>query len=337
MKSESQSSSAHKADSSPEKSGGGSKWINILDVAAKLIAAGAVVAVSVIANQFQSSMSASNLLSQREQADSTLRAGMFRDLIGPIVGSTKTSEDISADRERLLVELLALNFHDHFELKPVMLHVDDRLAHEEIKEMDPTQRENARESLRSAARRVQQRQLASLTQVESDSPPEQQACVYRLDMEERSQQNITKEIPLPQPCSVLTRDFDDLILINSPSGLYTLTFTISSPKSWEEQSFLVSIQIANNKAMGNKSKTKTKTVTAGEDFLLTWFDLPFADNTLLADGTRFSLVIDKVNPKDKKATLKLVWFPLDYFSERERPVNHRQLREKLGLTLPVRP
>jgi len=167
-----------------------------------------------------------------------------------------------------------------------------------------------------------------LTKVESDLSPEQQACVYRLDMKERPQQNITEGTPSPQPCSTLAKDFDALISINSPSGMYTLTFVISSPHRWEDQSFLVSMRIA-NKAVDNKSKT----VSAANDFLLTWFDFPFTDNTLLADGTRFALVIDQVKPKDKEATLKLVWFPQDYFSERERPTNHRQLREKLGLTL----
>jgi hypothetical protein len=40
-----------------------------------------------------------------------------------------------------------------------------------------------------------------------------------------------------------------------------------------------------------------------------------------------------VKPKEEKATLKLVWFPQDYFSARERPTNHRQFREKLGIAL----
>ena len=102
---------------------------------------------------------------------------MFHDLIGPIVGSEKSSGNISLDRQRLLVELLALNFHEHFELKPVMVHVDERLAHEEIPGMDQSQRENARGSLRSVARRVLQSQLAMLTKAENPSSPEQQACV----------------------------------------------------------------------------------------------------------------------------------------------------------------
>lgn len=318
---------ARQATGQQGRSGPSAQWISLLDVAAKLIGASVLVAATIIANKFQSSMSATNLLSQREQADSTLRAGMFRDLIGPIAGSNKANENIPADRERLLVELLALNFHEHFELKPVMLHVDDRLAHEKSEEMNQAQKENARESLRSVARRVLQRQLAALTKVEEDSLPEAQACVYRLDMNELLPSNSPQATSAPPPCSRIAGNFGSLISVNSPSGMYTLTFVIAKPERWEDQNFSVQMQIA------NKATNQSRAIAVPYEFLLTWFDFPFTDNTLLADGTRFSLAIDRVSPQDKTATLKLIWFPQDYFSARERPTNHHQLREKLGLTL----
>jgi len=352
MKTESQLNSAYKLDNSPEKrskdSEGSkvSKAKDILDLAVKLIAASSVVAVAFIANRFQSSMTATNLLSQREQADSALRAGMFHDLIDPIFGSQKSNEGTPVDRERLLVELLALNFHEHFELKPLMLHVDARLAHGEIKGMDQHQRKNARESLRSVARRVLQRQLAMLTKVENDSPPEQQACLYKLNIRETreetqqhhpqdTQPEIAKDLPLSQSCSTHStlstspKYFGDLICINSPNGIYTVCLTISRPERWEDQTFQVLMQI--NEAVNNGSTSKL--VSADHDFLLTWFDFPFTDNALLADGTRFALVIDTVYPDEKAVKLTFVWFPKDYFSARERPTNYSQLREKLGLKL----
>lgn len=83
----------------------------------------------------------------------------------------------------------------------------------------------------------------------------------------------------------------------------------------------------------NGGSKESQMGSADNDFLLTWFDFPFTDNTLLADGTRFSLVIDDVRLQQKKAVLKLVWFPQDYFSARERPTNYREFREKLGLNI----
>lgn len=304
----------------------GSNWADILDVVAKLIGAGAVVAATIIANRYQSSMTATNLLVQREQADSSLRAGMFHDLIGPIVGPGNNQGVISVDRERLLTELLALNFHEHFELKPLMLHVDNRLAFEDSKETNQAQRDHARDSLRSVARRVIQRQISTLTKADRGSLPAQQACIYNLQMDVRDPMKDKEPTPPLEPCSSLKRNFDDLISMGSPSGIYTLAFTINNtPESWERQSFDVSMRVSRREGdRGGKQ-------IADAEFLLTRFDFPFSSNTLLADGTRFSLVIDRVEPYLKRVHLMLIWFPQDYFAAQERPTNYRQFREKLGL------
>ncbi|HEX4985290.1 MAG TPA: hypothetical protein VFV71_04370 [Burkholderiales bacterium] len=295
-------------------------------MAAKLIAALAVVVAALVASTFQSSMTATNLLSQREQADSTLRAGMFHDLIGQMLSFDKSNGDIPPDRERLLVELLALNFHEHFELKPVMIHVDDRLTREKVSTMTEDQRGAARESLRSVARRVLQRQMAMLTQADGDLQPTERACVQRFDLSSRPGKSATVASSAA-PCSVVGGYFDDLISVDSPSHLYTLAFTIT-PTSWKDEAFRVSMRI-----IGKTADSQGNFAVADHDFLLTWFDFPFTDNMLLADGTRFSLVLDRVDTKVKTASAKLVWFPKDYFSASERPINHRQFREKLGIAL----
>ncbi len=329
-----------------KNSNSGINFIGIFDTVAKLIGACAIVAATVVANRYQSAITATNLLVQREQADSNLRAGMFRDLIGPLVGTSNGKGEISVDRERLLVELLALNFHDHFALKPLLIHIDDRLAHEEDSGMSQTQRTSARESLRSSARRVAQQQLSLLTKAESETTPEQQACIYYLQLDMRTlQSGKTTALSTLQPCSSMQRYFNDLISINSPNGLYTLAFTISPPKNWVDQNFDVfmsisrkdhqkdkMVQTPDNVEIEKKSNDyKNHRHVADQDFQLTWFDFPFSDNTLLADGTRFTLVIDRVEPVLQRVSLKLVWFPQDYFAAQERPTNHRQFREKLGL------
>ncbi|WP_157657150.1 hypothetical protein [Burkholderia ubonensis] len=336
--------SAEKTGNSPTNNGKDSsersRLIDTLDVTAKLIGAGAIVATAVIANTFQSNITTTSLQSQREQAESALRANMFHDLIGPIVGSEKSSDDIPVNREGVLVQLLALNFHEHFELKPLMWHLDNRLAHEGIVGMNQTQRENEREMLRAAARRVIQRQVAMLTTSEVGLLKEQQACTYEFMIMERQPQQ-EKSQRITQPCSSLpvTRFFGDLITIKSPNGIYTLTFKISDP-DWENQTFKVSTTIADNyvkklpgsaQATSEATENKSKTYLRSSDFLLTWFDFPLSDNTLLADGTRFSLFLDYIPiPSGKKAAyFRLLWFPQDFFSPQERPTNYH----KIGITL----
>src|SRR4029079_107281 len=84
---------------------------------------------------------------------------MMRALLGPLRQSEteQAAKGDQADLPRaqrlaLLAELLALNFHEHFELGPLLRYVDTL----------PGQTEDARQRLRSTSRRVISRQLAPL-------------------------------------------------------------------------------------------------------------------------------------------------------------------------------
>ena len=57
------------------------------------------------------------IVSKREMADTELRAKMFENLIKCFFGSTSQQK---TDKEKLtLLRLLALNFHEFFDLKPL--------------------------------------------------------------------------------------------------------------------------------------------------------------------------------------------------------------------------
>ncbi|TPW10413.1 MAG: hypothetical protein FD130_2226 [Halothiobacillaceae bacterium] len=260
MESKSPTSSLPPVEEGPAKGGWKLKATEIIDMVVKLVPAAAVVATALIANNFQASMSTTNLLSQREQADSTLRADMFKGLITPILGSQKDN-GIPVDREQLMVELLALNFHESFELKPIMLHVENRLVQEQSNKINHTG-QTPQQSLRSIANRVLQRQLAAITKVESNSTPGQQACIYRIDLEGEAQATGAEESPSPPPCSTIKKTFKQLIEVPSPNGAYTLHLQIEIPKgkNLDDQLFQAAMIIT-----GNKS-TKA---TAKYDFLLT--------------------------------------------------------------------
>jgi len=137
----------------------------------KLAGSLAIVAGASLAHNYESKLSAVTLISEREQAQSQLRASMFSNLITPISGPSKEKE-IGPHRERVLVELLALNFHEDFEFKPLMLHVDKRLSkacnpnHDaeknDEKKISKEQAKEDRASLRSIARRITSKQIKTL-------------------------------------------------------------------------------------------------------------------------------------------------------------------------------
>ncbi len=317
----------------------------IADGAAKVVAAGAIVAAAVIANDYQQKMSATTLISQREQAESQLRASMFSDLIGPVVGPRKEGEEIDVSRERLLVELLALNFDEHFELKPLLMHVDTRLAGEEARARADNHPQAAqslareRGSLRSIARRVIQRQIAALTQGQEKAPPgEDRAKVVTLTL---CQQGDAAAGPCGGGEGVY--GFGQAIADTSPDGKQGLTILITEP-DWENQTVTVqtAVRRAGGPQAGQDRRDETSAVLNG--FHLTWFDFPLTDNTLLGDGNRFALVLEALGAPTAgsngaapncaagcTAVVKLIWFPKDYFTPRERPINYQEFRSRLGI------
>src|SRR2546423_1235834 len=101
-----------------------------LDVFAKLLGASAVLLVALFANSLQGRLTGASIQSQREQAESQLRASMFNSLISPISGPQTGDKPMPADREVVLTELLALNFNENFEMKPLLDDANRRLAEE---------------------------------------------------------------------------------------------------------------------------------------------------------------------------------------------------------------
>ncbi len=289
-----------------------------------------------IANNYQSKMSAATLISQREQAESQLRATMFSNLISPIVGSYKdggkSQGEIPLERERLLVEMLALNFHDHFEFKPFLIHVDKRLA----TELDKDEREKAHESLKSVTRRVISRQIATILNLGSkkDKTEIQTLNIFELPQDEKQRKDYEElkkyfSDSKYRESGVYLGGFGDEILLESPDKSYSLYISIKSC-NWDNETCEVYFRIH------HKAQENEKRFNQGEQphFTLTWFDFPFTDNTLLADGNRFAVVLDQFsgpNVPNKSVVFKIIWFPKVYFTPRERPINYTEIREKLGI------
>lgn len=302
-------------ESNPGNRGSGSGGIlKVLDTLAKVAAAAAVVGAALIANTFQSKMTAVTVLSQREQAESELRATMFSNLIGPIAGPARNGTEISSEREKLLVELLALNFHEHFEFKPLLEFVDKRLA-SEGKEKD-------RRSLRSIAKRVIDRQVASLLK---EGAKQDRTEVIQLLFTDPPRTEPQKEILKVMNGKIFGRFYN----LKSPDGTWRLDLTATTP-DWENKNIRIHMNLKNSVSERDKGYQDIFM-----EFTLTPYDFPLTDNTLLADGNRFAVVLDNIelDPgiKTGTVTMRLIWFPKNYFTPRERPINYSEFREKLGI------
>ena len=287
----------------------------------------------VIANSFQRQISGTTLLSERERAETQLRASMFSSLIQPIGGAEKGA-DIDPDREQLLVELLALNFHEHFELKPLFEWVYQR----RVKKGD--EGEEARRSLRSIARRIIGRQIAALRKEGRGAVSQGEgAKVYELTIVDKLQNDTQekqpellkkKEIelleekaknPNPNVTKVVGGLKELMGDLTSPDKEHTVEILVTEA-DWKSGKFRVKLDIL------DAEKKVENSVTFG----ITPFDFPFTDNTVFPDGNRFSLTVHGVDETGglRTATLRLIWFPKHYYTPRERPLSHHHFLKLIG-------
>ena len=312
-------------------------WVReILDWVVKLLPVIATILLAILAENYKASLTTSTLLSEREKADSQLRTEMFSRLVDPISGA-KSGTDVSREREQLLAELLSLNFHEHIGLKPLLSHVDGRLARESV-DIDEAKAEAARlarQSFRSVVGSVIARQTAMLTRSNGDGPNESGAQIQKLDI---GLPNLDAKLAATlQRKNDFVKPFNEPIELENPARTHSLFLTVREP-NWYNETFRVEVGIYAKKSGVELAK---------HDFQLSWFDFPLTDNTLLADGTRFAIVLDQVYDTDgriagakldqaksdvtKRVRISIVWFPKDYIAARERPTNYREFRKSLGL------
>lgn len=299
------------SDEPQKEQTGVSRW---LDISFKVASTLMLLASPFIINAYQSKMSATTMLSQREQAESALRASMFSNLIGPLIGPGG-GKGVDLEREQLLIELLVLNFDEHFESKPLLRHIDNRISTEIP---DGKKRDDARSSIRSVAHRVISRQVASLLNegIGSDKTVIKSLFVMSpslYDANKRDYENASKD------SDVRYAWFGKDISLEFPDRNYLLTVKIDRCDLINE-SCDVSYTV---KAQRNSSEEINRT------FQLTAFDFPLTDNTLLADGNRFALILDGIS--NDVVGIKVLWFPKAYFTPRERPINYSEIRKKLDL------
>lgn len=281
---------------------GGGWLLKYIDSLAKLVAAVAIVAATIVAQRYESRTTSLSLLNQREQSETQLRASMLQNLIEPIVG-TKGGADIAADREELLVELLTLNFHDHFEFKPLLVRVDARLAAQHL--------EDDREDLASIARRVIDRQINMLTVTRAERGKQAAVRTFYFSTE-----------PSTEPCEGKNCE------VMSPDGKWIVSVTVWKIDAAKRTASVIvtSRPVRRNEPGWMRGDVL---VRQGLDFELTQFDFPLTDYTMLDDQHRFAISLFEIGADG--GAIKIVWFPVGYITERERPFDFKAMREKMSL------
>jgi hypothetical protein len=266
-----------------------------------------------------------SLRNQREESETNLRSAMFRELVGPLlqseteqVGKGDNADLPRAQRLALLAELLALNFHEHFELGPLLRYVDTL----------PGQTAEARARLRSTSRRVISRQLAPLLASASTTTAASHPAFQEISLvsDGTGPADALLSCAMPEAAAAPAATGGALTLncsttangtplrIVSPDGRDKLQVNVRAV-SWAAQTVgIYSILL--------DAKGESQAHTPPIEFTLSPYSFPFSDNTLLPSGNRFGIYLTRLDDIPGVARimrLSFVWFPKQFVPPRERP------------------
>jgi hypothetical protein len=239
----------------------------------------------------------SELMSKREESESALRKDMFVSIFGTFLRPTGGS----LNSDVLNLELLAYNFHESLDLKPLFLDLKRRIARGEASAHTPAQREeyaDYRDRIERVAREIARKQMIVL---EGVGRTVDRAVDLTGDPEGTSLEP-----------AVLTLD-----------GMQT-TFSIdvlSVDRKNREIQIGLSIETPDS-TLGRQTKTAS--------FGIGFFDFPMIDNTRLDKGQRCAVVLN--NFSDESADLTLVLFPGTYASLKEKPYFDEVIQSVLSTT-----
>ena len=228
------------------------------------------------------------LMSSREQAESGLRKDMFLS----VIQSFLRTDGADLEAKMLNLEMLAYNFHESLNLKPLFAHMDRQVNGSKGRD-----NANYMGRLDQVAREITNRQMVLLQQVGRKFDRSVDFEKFRaspggleLDVEKLVLDNIEREFML----SVLEYDPGRRAL--------TIELGVRTPK--------------------DSASVQRRTFHVG------YYDFPMIDNTRLSEDQRAAVVLNQMN--DSAADLTIVYFPGSYASMREK-VSYDEVVERLRL------
>ena len=227
-----------------------------------------------------------DLVTKREEADSSLRQAMFKSVIDSFLG--KFAED--KEKEVLGLELLAYNFNDSLELGPLFKDVYLKT----LRYRGPARiRQDLIERLKKVATEVTTKQVAALAEAGEkwDAPVD-----FRELSKDPSGSVTVLDEPLPVP---LNRSKD----ASEPKQRLKLEVL---EVNREREELKVRLEV----------RSLSKAAVRDATFWVSHFDFPMLDNTRLAGGQRCAVVLQQFD--QDSAQITVVYFPGSRSSLKEK-------------------
>jgi hypothetical protein len=223
------------------------------------------------------------LMSQREGADSALRKDMFSSIIGTFLKPASGS----VEQQILHLELLANNFHEALDLRPLFKHI-----HRELAAHNP--RRDALERLEKLAEEVTSKELVGLAEAG-------RVRVVNIDLRKLADN--------PAGLEVFR---DDLQMRSDPKGETTRRFILEA-LSWDDnrREGLIRMRVSEPRNF--------EAFEIDDTFVVGFFDFPLVDNTHLSKGQRCAIILNEVHTREGFVKATLAYFPASRASMKEKP------------------
>ncbi len=237
----------------------------------------------------------SELMSKREESESALRKDMFVSIINSFVHSA--GSNLNADV--LNLELLAYNFHESLNLKPLFLDLKRRVDRAGEAATTPAARAEVadyNDRLERVAREIVRKQMVVLEGVGKKFD-------RTIDLTDDPVGSSLDPATLTLD-SIPTTFAIDVLAVDRQQSEVTLGLNIETP----------------DPEQGRQTKTASFTVS--------YFDFPMIDNTRLGSDQRCAVVLNGFSAQS--ADLTLVLFPGAYASLKEKPYYNEVIENVLS-------
>ena len=230
----------------------------------------------------------SELMSQREVSESSLRKDMFVSIIQTFL--KPGAGDL--DSKVLNLELLAYNFHESLNLKPLFLDVARQLQGVEVQD-----RLAFRPRLNRVAREITAKQMFGL---------EGRGKSFRRTVD-------LDELRLQGGAGIALEG--ESITVDNKSCDVNLYVLGVDPES---EQIKVRLEVKSPEGSGNGADTRA-------EFYVGWYDFPMIDNTRLSNDLRCAVTLS--NFSSAMADLTTICFPGEYASLKDRPYYDEVIRK----------
>jgi hypothetical protein len=271
------------------------------------------------------------LMSKREESENSLRKDMFVSIINSFLKKDQNGGQQDLDSRVLELELLAYNFHESLNLKPLFVHLRKQIEAANLKNG-----EDYLERMEKVAREITDKQMLVLEEAAgSDGKRDQGIDLLAIPQVDKQKPEDRSPLFL-EPIKLTLVDVDNTPIIRNVA--ITVLGTDLKRKEIEVRvEIRTPLKTAQSKA-NQVASTPSGSLEANfsaitRELSIGPFDFPFIDNIRLSNDQRLALVLKDFSAKENRATITLVLFPGSHASLREKPffqeiIQKLQLNEK---------